>query len=103
MSSRGAERPAGAAVLERIEQALRQRLAATDSLVTEPPNPAAPDPVSTPGGLHEEQIEGSVARAEQRSHEAEALVEEVTAALSIWRERAARLRQRLAEWPTRAL
>jgi hypothetical protein len=94
-------RPERAAVLERIEQALRQRLAAT----TPPPAVAgaATQEAAKQAGGYRDQVEGSLARAEQRSREAETLIEEVAAAVAAWRERAAQLRQRLAEWPTRAL
>jgi hypothetical protein len=95
-------RPERAVVLERVEQALAQRLAAT----TPPPVVAARTTEEAgwrDAGGCAEQVEGSLARAEQRSREAEALIEEVAAALAAWRERAVQLRQRLAEWPTRAL
>jgi hypothetical protein len=97
-------RPERAAVLERIEQALRQRLA--DS-------PGSEDFTLSGGGVdmaglqkpgsYEEHVEGLLTRAEQRSREAETLSEEIAAALAAWRDRALQLRQRLAEWPTRAL
>ena len=95
-------RPERAVILGRIERALRERLAEATPL------PLVGEYTTEEAGkrnayCHEDHIEGSLARAEQRSREAEALIDEIATALAAWRERALLLRQRLAEWPTRAL
>ena len=98
----GSERAARTPILDKIEQALRDRAErlgpanAEDVLVAAVPPPMIEDARPQP-------IKECLGRAERQAHAAETLIEEAATTLTGWRERAAALRRRLAECPPRAL
>lgn len=101
-SNPGSERTARAPILDKIEQALRERAERLELMNAEDVRILAVPPPPTEEA-RPQQIEDCLARAEQQAQAADTLIEEAATLLTGWRQRAGALRGRLAEWPPRAL